>query len=211
MDLKPTEKLALLCLAENANSNDRLAFPGHPALMTWTGLKKSYLSDVLKVLVELRLIEQTERGRRGTAATYRVFPRGCCRLHGLVDDDYDLPDVDDLEASATPDPLTPGLVPVTPDPDPSCGQSGTPDPLSEKGSGAGRERVRSHAQPKGPVSPDPHQELPPTTASPGSRLPALPHQRPVITRPLDLTGDCEHNSARYLCPICRARPARVAS
>lgn len=80
--LKPSEKLILLCLAENANSRDAIAFPGMEGLRMWSGLSKSRVLEILNVLVELRLIEQVGRGHRGRAAEFRVFPYGCCAGHG---------------------------------------------------------------------------------------------------------------------------------
>lgn len=80
--LKQGEKLVLLCLAENANSRDAIAFPGMDRLRMWSGLSKSRVLEILNVLAELRLIEQVGRGHKGRAAEFRVFPFGCCVGHG---------------------------------------------------------------------------------------------------------------------------------
>lgn len=82
LPLRSTEKLILLCLAENANAKDSVAFPGMEGLMRWSGLSDARVYQVLKALQELRLIEQIGRGHRGRAAEFVVFPYGCCEAHG---------------------------------------------------------------------------------------------------------------------------------
>lgn len=87
--LKPSEKLVLLCLAENANARDSKAFPGLSALMTWSGVSRARVFEILRVLQELRLIEQVGAGHRGRAAEFAVFPYGCCEAHGKESDASD--------------------------------------------------------------------------------------------------------------------------
>lgn len=137
VNLKPSEKLVLLCLAENANSKDSRAFPGMATLRTWTGLGDASIYRILSRLEEFGLIEQVGAGFRGRAAEFLVLPFGCCEAHGK----------DPINKGAV-DPEDPwnGSHPVeAPDP---CGNSHTVEAFSEKASHLRAESLSSET-PKG--------------------------------------------------------------
>ena len=77
----PAAKLVLMAITDSADEHTLLSAPGLPKLRAWSGLSKS---QVLRVLADLRAdtyggltwIEQTEAGRQGRRATFRVFPSG---------------------------------------------------------------------------------------------------------------------------------------
>lgn len=197
LPLTRAEKLVLLCLAENANSRDAIAFPGQPAMMAWSGLGKTQLYAVLRALVELRLIEQTRPGNRGGRAEYVVFPYGCCAGHGKDEAWTDAPDDDGPNGSALTEPSTDeegfdsdaiGFG-AEPDPSDACGEVPGPNPSSANGFGPDDERVRSDAETKGSLSPNPPQDLPRTTVTPETHLPLQRHDA------RDLDTDDETRSA----------------
>lgn len=126
--LRPSEKLALLCLADNANSKDSIAFPGMVGLQAWTGLSPARIYKVLARLVEYRLIVQVGAGHRGRAAEFAVFPDGCCEAHGRQPDAVDNPE----KASPQRE---------TMDAPESCGQPCGQEAIAEKASPSGPESL----------------------------------------------------------------------
>jgi hypothetical protein len=84
VDLPPRLKVALMCFAESARDGDRIAFPGDDELMKWAGVKKAQLHNLINRLLELQLLERTQRACRNRRAEYRLFPNGCCVAHGLT-------------------------------------------------------------------------------------------------------------------------------
>lgn len=79
---KPSQKLVLMCLAKEGDDRQRVSFPGVETLLKWSGLSRPQLFRVLAQLIELKLIEQRQRGHRGKRAEFIVFPLGCCEAHG---------------------------------------------------------------------------------------------------------------------------------
>lgn len=77
----PAAKLVLMAIADSADEHTLLSAPGLPKLRAWSGLSRS---QVLRVLADLKTdtyaglkwVEQTEAGRQGRRATFRVFPAG---------------------------------------------------------------------------------------------------------------------------------------
>jgi hypothetical protein len=85
LKLKPSEKLILLCLADNARDpHARRALPGLDELMLWGCVSRPRVFAVLTVLEELLLIAQVQRGQKYKRAEFVVFPDGCCEVHGPV-------------------------------------------------------------------------------------------------------------------------------
>ena len=129
LKLKPQQKLVLLCFADSASRDTRVAYPGLDQLMTWSGLGRSRVFEVLKELTELGLIRQRASGHRGRRSEYLVFPDGCCVQHG-----YEPRPVD----------LTEGI-------DAGCAQSGTADPIDPPAESVDSPATRTLSHPQGPV------------------------------------------------------------
>ncbi|MDP9101619.1 MAG: hypothetical protein M3N21_05680 [Actinomycetota bacterium] len=161
-DLKPAEKLVLMCLCDNANQKDYLAYPGIPAMMRWANVSRARVFQCLKHLIELKQIEQVKTGHRGQAAEFLLFPFGCCELHGLESNPLD------------PQPEDKGLADWTDEP---CGLSSGLDAIEEKGSTFPPERVYFPGL-EGSSLLDPHQVLPPKNI-PLQLPPSTPHLPPA--------------------------------
>ncbi|GAA3371158.1 hypothetical protein GCM10020367_20690 [Streptomyces sannanensis] len=74
--VNPTEKLALMKLADSADEDTRLSTPTQRRLVAWVGVGEKRVSTVLTHLVAKGLIERVNAARDGRAATYRIFPDG---------------------------------------------------------------------------------------------------------------------------------------
>lgn len=57
-------------------------------MLAWSGVSRPRLFAILKVLCELRLIEQVRRGQKYQRAEYIVFPEGCCDRHEPISGSY---------------------------------------------------------------------------------------------------------------------------
>lgn len=130
-DLPAATKLALMCLADSASSQTRIAFPGLDEVMTWSGLSRSRSLVVLGDLVDAGLLARHKRGHRGRRAEFVVFPDGCCDAHPMPVDD---PDDDEEKGSRQQDSSS---VKGSRPQDPKSFGSGQQDPFSEKGSRLG--------------------------------------------------------------------------
>lgn len=117
----PRLKLAFMCFAESARDTDRVAFPGTDLLLKWTNVKRSQLHNLINRLIELQLIERTQRACRNRRAEYRLFPLGCCVAHGKTAAHRGVDDADVVVIGAstgepdharTVDPLTGALGPI---------------------------------------------------------------------------------------------------
>ncbi|MCX4749251.1 hypothetical protein OG455_27725 [Kitasatospora sp. NBC_01287] len=72
----PTEKLALMKIADSADDETRLARPGVRRLAAWTGVGEKRAITLVTALVKKGLVDRVEVGKPGRAAVYRVFPLG---------------------------------------------------------------------------------------------------------------------------------------
>lgn len=76
-------KLTLMCIANSANQDNRVGFPGFDELVLWSGLSRGRQYEVLQDLIDVGLLAKHRDGGRGRRAEFVVFPRGgCCPLHG---------------------------------------------------------------------------------------------------------------------------------
>jgi len=83
LPLQPGKKLVLMCVADSANADNRVGFPGFDALQKWSGLARSTVYKVLEQLVEDGWLARYGAGGRGKRAEFLVFPHGdCCPMHG---------------------------------------------------------------------------------------------------------------------------------
>lgn len=176
LPLKPSEKLALLCLAENANSKDGIAFPGMKVLQTWTGLSPSRVQELLNRLMEYELIAQVAAGHKSRAAEFVVFPHGCCTTHGK-------PEASD-GPEAIDDRKPPADVRLSGD-DQACGHSGTSEALGAKASSFEFQSLQFSTS-KASSPSETHQVLPPKEQPPVVTYQHQPAERaPATVRDLN--------------------------
>lgn len=71
-----TARLVLLALADNADRQTRIAWPGVEDLAKRTRVSERSVQRALRALEGLREIELIEAGRPGQRARYRVIPEG---------------------------------------------------------------------------------------------------------------------------------------
>lgn len=199
VNLKPSEKLVLLCLAENANSKDSKAFPGMTTLRTWTGLGDASIYRILRRLEEFGLIQQVGAGHRGRAAEFLVLPFGCCEAHGKDPIDKGVVDPDNPWDASHP------LEAFEP-----CGNSRPVEPFAEKASHLGAESLSSEA-------PKPRTHATPTKYPPKNNpreVTLSVSETGAGGRVIDFIrddGTCEHNHpVPRLCATCRIKLAAVA-
>ena len=79
-----SHKLALMKIADSAEHESRVGYPGLDAIRLWSGAKRSRALEILRELQEMGLVMQVEAGRRGTRASYKVFPDPGDEAHGLA-------------------------------------------------------------------------------------------------------------------------------
>lgn len=125
MDLPPSKKLALMALADSADKETRVAYPGLERIMRWAGVGKSYALRLLADLARDGLVVKKSAGRKGHHAEFFVLPYGCCELHGPV-----------IEGSTAQDPDRDVKGSTTGDPEESSGST-TSDPVAPIGSTKG--------------------------------------------------------------------------
>jgi hypothetical protein len=85
LDLPPSKKLVLLCLADGADRVTRKVSPGLDNIMQWSGLKKSRALGVIAELIADGLLVRVTAGQPGRMAEFVVLPGGCCVSHGALD------------------------------------------------------------------------------------------------------------------------------
>lgn len=81
LELPASKKLVLMCVADSANWDNRVGFPGLPAIQQWSGLGRSRALEVVAELVTEGYLVRHKGGVNGRRAEFIVFPHGCCALH----------------------------------------------------------------------------------------------------------------------------------
>ena len=71
-NLKPNHKFVLLAYADSANEDGTESWPSWDALVEMTGYSRSTIAGVTKELIDLGVLVQTKRGRKGQRAEYTV-------------------------------------------------------------------------------------------------------------------------------------------
>jgi len=107
LPLQPGKKLVLMCVADSANADNRVGFPGFDALLQWSGLGRSAVYKVLDQLVAEGWLARHGAGGRGKRAEFVVFPHGdCCPMHGPLSGYAERRPGDDAAGSTPVDPGT---------------------------------------------------------------------------------------------------------
>jgi hypothetical protein len=218
LPIRPPEKLALLCFADDSRDAGRHASPGFETVVAWVGRSPARVYELLSRLKELRLLEQVGRGGKNHRAVFVVLPDGCCEAHGKVPSGTSTVDPDDLGSasweSEADSPLSgsdsseaeAGTAAVSaseqPEPDSTCGFSEPPEPEASSASSfavsASSFAVSASGQPdpsrKTPLGTS-HRE-PPSLTPPAGATPAAHIPEPSIgihdRRPRLLCGQCEN-------------------
>ncbi|MFE7129319.1 helix-turn-helix domain-containing protein [Streptomyces sp. NPDC057638] len=74
--LNPSQKLALMKLADSADDETRLSRPGLVRLAAWVGVTDKRAITLVTELIAKGLVERVQTGKAGRSATYKVFPLG---------------------------------------------------------------------------------------------------------------------------------------
>jgi hypothetical protein len=176
LKLQPSTKLAFMAFCDSADKETGIAFPGMDQVITWSGVGKSRVHEIITELIEAGLLERLSSGHRGRRAEYRVFVKvACCALHAP----FGQPE----EGSAPPDPKK-----ASAGPDPNVPDDVQTGDWVRKGSGLG------------PVQGGPLPNSPTTTSTPSGvdavELP-LDGVAPSRTRPMSMNQRANAITARY--------------
>ncbi len=71
-DLKPAYKFVLLAYADSAKRDGTESWPGWGSLQKMTGYSRSQIGRITKDLIEIGILVQTKRGRKGQRAEYTI-------------------------------------------------------------------------------------------------------------------------------------------
>ncbi|MFF2274185.1 hypothetical protein ACFVTX_18065 [Agromyces sp. NPDC058136] len=72
--LHPAAKLVLMAIADDANRETRIAYPGSAKLAAWADCSEERVPGILQELICRQLIARRSKGRRGRRTEYIVFP-----------------------------------------------------------------------------------------------------------------------------------------
>jgi len=72
--LHPGAKLVLMAIADDANRETRIAYPGTKKLAAWADCSEDRIPGLLQELICRQLIARRTQGRRGRRTEYIVFP-----------------------------------------------------------------------------------------------------------------------------------------
>lgn len=210
--LQPAPKLVLMAIADDANRETRIAYPGAKKMAAWADCGEDRVTDILRELICRQLIARRSKAYRGRRAEYIVFPTDeefealdakdatLNHVSQRVIDRVKKQDAKRLEAQTEPDETTSDQ-PVDNDEEspvytpPFSEESPVQDPLMPG--------VQTH----------PSRDLPPVTTQQSSteghhsapvdnaksRPGIIPSPKPQTIRPLDLVA-ITTSSARLLAP-----------
>lgn len=165
LDLPASKKLVLMCIADSANQDNRVGFPGMDAIKRWSGLKNSRALEVIAELVAEGYLVRHRGGVNGRRAEFIVFPHGCCPLHEpLPGYSAHLPG-DDLSGSGVADPDDPAEKSQPPVEGPAEGPTQT-GPLPNSVTPSNTSAVTEREQGSGHATDEPSP--PPVAPSPAS-------------------------------------------
>ncbi|WP_353809128.1 hypothetical protein [Agromyces sp. SYSU T00194] len=74
VQLPAATKLVLMAIADDANRETRIAYPGAAKMMLWAGIGESRVSSVLQELICRQLIARRAKAYRGRRSEYIIFP-----------------------------------------------------------------------------------------------------------------------------------------
>lgn len=72
--LQPAPKLVLMAIADDANRETRIAYPGAKKMAVWADCGEDRVTDILRELICRQLIARRSKAYRGRRAEYIVFP-----------------------------------------------------------------------------------------------------------------------------------------